>query len=63
MYEILLSFAQTWGLMLFIALFAGALVYAFWPKSQERFDRAASLPLNEPDTPVGGLDKEDVTHV
>jgi cytochrome c oxidase cbb3-type subunit 4 len=63
MYETLLTFAQTWGLMLFIALFAGALIYAFWPKSQARFDRAASLPLNEPDTPLDGMDNEDATHV
>jgi cytochrome c oxidase cbb3-type subunit 4 len=52
MYEILSSFAQTWGLMLFIVLFGGALVYALWPKNQNRFDVAASTPLSEAETPL-----------
>lgn len=63
MYETLLTFAQTWGLLLFIALFAGALVYALWPKSQDRFDRAASLPLNEADKPIAGSTSEDAPNV
>jgi cytochrome c oxidase cbb3-type subunit 4 len=52
MYEILSSFAQTWGLLLFVALFLGALAYALWPKNQQRFDKAANAPLNESDTPL-----------
>jgi cytochrome c oxidase cbb3-type subunit 4 len=52
MYEILSSFAQTWGLMLFIVLFGAALVYALWPKNQNRFDAAANAPLAEADTPL-----------
>jgi cytochrome c oxidase cbb3-type subunit 4 len=52
MYEILSSFAQTWGLMLFIALFGGALLYALWPRNQTRFDAAANAPLTEADTPL-----------
>ncbi|WP_300554833.1 cbb3-type cytochrome c oxidase subunit 3 [Maricaulis sp.] len=52
MYEILSSFAQTWGLLLFVMLFLGALAYALWPKNQDRFDKAAHAPLNESDTPL-----------
>lgn len=52
MYEILSSFAQTWGLLLFVMLFLGALAYALWPKNQDRFDKAAQAPLNESDTPL-----------
>lgn len=65
MYETLSSFAQTWGLMIFILLFAGVLAYALWPRNQEKFDRAARTPLNESDTPeaeFAGQD-EDETHV
>ena len=45
MYEILSSFAQTGGLIYFTVLFAGVLVYALWPRNQEKFDAAAQLPL------------------
>lgn len=51
MYEILSSFAQTWGLLFFVVMFGTALVYALWPKNQNRFDRAASAPLTEADAP------------
>lgn len=59
MYEILSSFAQTWGMLLFVALFLGALTYALWPKNQDRFDRAASAPLNESDSPADAADSKD----
>lgn len=55
MYEILSSFAQTWGLLLFVTLFLGALAYALWPKNQQRFDKAANAPLNESDTPLDAV--------
>lgn len=47
MYETLSSFAQTGGLIYFVAVFAGALAYALWPRNQETFDAAARLPLSE----------------
>jgi len=46
-YESVASFAQTGGLIYFVALFAAALVYAFWPKNRSRFDEAAHIPLSE----------------
>ena len=52
MYDTLASFAQTWGMLLFIALFMGAGVYALWPRNQTKFDAAARLPLEDFDTPV-----------
>ena len=51
MYEALSSFAQTWGLLLFVLLFAGVLVYALWPGNRDRFRRAAHMPLDDADTP------------
>ena len=44
-YDFLSGFAQTWGLLYFILMFSGALLYALWPKNQEKFDHAANLPL------------------
>ena len=51
MYEMLASFAQTWGMLLFIALFIGGCVYAFWPKNQDAFETAARAPLRDDDRP------------
>ena len=56
MYEALASFAQTWGLLLFIALFAAVVAYALWPKNQAKFDRAARMPLDD-DKPAAAEDE------
>ncbi|MEL6285188.1 MAG: cbb3-type cytochrome c oxidase subunit 3 [Pseudomonadota bacterium] len=47
MYEFFSSFAQTGGLVYFVLMFAGALVYALWPRNQSKFDAAAHLPLSD----------------
>jgi cytochrome c oxidase cbb3-type subunit 4 len=44
-YEALSAFAQTWGLIYFCAIFAGAVAYALWPSNRDRFSRAAHAPL------------------
>ncbi len=59
MYEFFASFAQTWGMLLFVLLFAGALTYALWPKNQTRFDEAARMPLNDSDEPMTESASED----
>ncbi len=40
-------FAQTWGMVLFVVIFVGVLVYALWPKNRAKFERAARAPLEE----------------
>lgn len=45
MYATLSSFAQTWGLGLFVTMFLVALAYALWPGNRQMFDHAAQLPL------------------
>lgn len=45
MYATLATFAQTWGLGLFVMMFLIALAYALWPANRETFRRAAHLPL------------------
>jgi cytochrome c oxidase cbb3-type subunit 4 len=56
MYETLASFAQTWGLLFFFAVFIGVLIYALWPKNRETFDAAARMPLMDDD--LSGNDRE-----
>ncbi len=41
------EFAQTWGLLYFVLIFVGILVYALWPKNRKRFEDAANIPLRE----------------
>ncbi|HEY0105564.1 MAG TPA: cbb3-type cytochrome c oxidase subunit 3 [Rhizomicrobium sp.] len=48
-YEDVLAFAQSWGAVYFIAMFAAALGYALWPSNKTRFDDAARIPLEEGD--------------
>jgi cytochrome c oxidase cbb3-type subunit IV len=43
----LLHFAQTFGLLYFLLIFAGVLVYALRPKAKAKFDRYARIPLSE----------------
>ena len=46
-YKMLAEFAQTWGLLYFVAVFLVVLIYALWPSSKRRFDEAARMPLRE----------------
>jgi cytochrome c oxidase cbb3-type subunit IV len=33
------------GIIIFLVLFAGAVLYALWPGNSERFDHASRMPL------------------
>jgi cytochrome c oxidase cbb3-type subunit 4 len=46
-YQAVAEFAQTWGLIYFVAVFAFVLVYALWPSNKARFERDARIPLQE----------------
>ncbi|MGV3634700.1 MAG: cbb3-type cytochrome c oxidase subunit 3 [Pseudorhodoplanes sp.] len=46
-YKTLAEFAQTWGLVYFVAVFLAVVVYAFWPSNKKKFDDAANMPLRE----------------
>jgi cytochrome c oxidase cbb3-type subunit 4 len=39
-YETVATFSQVASLLLFVALFAGVLVYALWPTNGAKFDKA-----------------------
>jgi cytochrome c oxidase cbb3-type subunit 4 len=46
-YQAVADFAQRWGLIYFVAIFAVVLAYALWPSRQKQFDDAARIPLEE----------------
>jgi len=46
-YRGLAEFAQTWGLVYFVAVFLVVLIYALWPSRRRQFDEAARIPLRE----------------
>ena len=46
-YRAAAEFAQTWGLVYFVAIFVAVLLYALWPSRQQQFDDAARIPLQE----------------
>lgn len=49
MYETLASFAQTWGLVIFVLAFLMVLAYALSPRNKARFDEAKNIPFREED--------------
>jgi len=48
-YETIVLVSQIASLILFIGLFAAAVLYAFWPGNQKGFEEAARLPLASDD--------------
>ncbi len=46
-YQSVATFAQTWGLVYMVVLFAGVLIYAFRPGAKKTFEEAAKTPLRE----------------
>ena len=45
-YEQVTTISQVLALLFFVALFAGVLVYAFWPGNKKRFEQAARLRVS-----------------
>jgi len=48
-YEAISTFSKSWGLVYMVVLFAGVVLYAFWPRNKATFDKAAHVPLEEDD--------------
>jgi cytochrome c oxidase cbb3-type subunit 4 len=46
-YMMFAEFAQTWGLLYFVAVFLAVLAYALWPSRGPQFEEAARIPLRE----------------
>ncbi|MCE9522413.1 MAG: cbb3-type cytochrome c oxidase subunit 3 [Alphaproteobacteria bacterium] len=48
-YDTISTFSKSWGLVYLVGLFLGVCIYAFWPRNQAKFDKAARVPLEEDD--------------
>ena len=46
-YDEFRHFADTYGLIYLMVLFAGVVVYALWPRNRKKFEKAARIPLEE----------------
>ncbi len=46
-YRALAEFAQTWGLIYFVAVFLAVIAFALWPSRKQRYEKAARIPLQE----------------
>ncbi|MFD1695087.1 cbb3-type cytochrome c oxidase subunit 3 [Roseibium aestuarii] len=46
-YTAVAGFAQTWGLVYFVVIFAIVVAYVAWPKNRKTFDDAAQIPFRE----------------
>ena len=46
-YEDVRALAAMAGLIIFIALFAGVLIYVLWPGNARRFEQARAIPLEK----------------
>ncbi|MEJ2518146.1 MAG: cbb3-type cytochrome c oxidase subunit 3 [Methyloceanibacter sp.] len=55
-YEQVASISQVAALIFFIVLFAGVVLYAFWPGNKKSFDEAAKLPLEDDPESDNGKD-------
>lgn len=61
-YETLRAISGTVGLIIFVGLFLGVLVYALWPRNRKKFDHAAHIPLaDNTDDTSGANDANDNT--
>jgi cytochrome c oxidase cbb3-type subunit IV len=56
-YQTATVLSQTVALLLFMGLFIGVVVYAFWPGNKKKFDEAAQLPLDDEKDPGEGDEK------
>lgn len=41
------GFAQTWGLIYFVVIFAAVVAYVLWPRNRKQFDDASQIPFRE----------------
>ena len=46
-FDMLSSFAASWGMAYFAVIFLTVVVYALWPSKRDLFNHAAHIPLSE----------------
>ena len=57
-YDTVATISQVTSLLMFIAMFAGVLVYALWPKNGPRFEEAQKRALDLGNRPGPRIDGE-----
>jgi len=50
-FDFAVMLSKTFGLFWLLAMAAGVVVYAYWPKNKKRFTHAAEAILREEDRP------------
>ncbi len=55
-YESVRTFSTWFGLILFIALFAGVLFWAYRPKNKKKFEDYGSIPFRDEDKRADNAD-------
>lgn len=45
-YQEVSALAGTIGTIMFVTMFAGAVLYALWPGNRDKFERASQMPLD-----------------
>ncbi|MGA7323873.1 MAG: cbb3-type cytochrome c oxidase subunit 3 [Rhodomicrobium sp.] len=53
-YESIQSISALTGLLLFVTLFTGVLIYVFWPGNAKGFDEASLIPFHKDEPSAGG---------
>lgn len=46
-HEFLVGFAKSYGLIYMMVIFFSAVIYAYWPSNQSKFDHAAKSILDD----------------
>ena len=58
-FETVVGFSEVFSMILFITLFAIAVIYALWPGNAAKFEHAARVPLEADNNETrGGLTNE-----
>ena len=50
-YQVMRTFADSWGLLFMVLVFVGVTLFAFRPGSRATADDAANIPLRDDDKP------------
>ena len=56
-YDTIATISQVTSLLMFVAMFAGVLAYALWPKNGARFEEAQRRALGLPDKPAAASER------
>lgn len=50
-HDTVLMFSKSWGALYLFVVFAGAVIWVYWPSRRKEMDRAARRPLEDEEKP------------